>query len=153
MLYNAIAIGLLVTQLIVFAAGKPSWPNSDQSSSKDQQCPPAYATCDTGMPGYINVHIVPHTHDDVGWLKTVDQYYYGSNIGQQMASVQYVLDTVVQELAKDARRRFVYVEIAYFWRWWNEQDDTTKQLVRTLVNEGRLEFVIGAWLTSLLLAS
>ena len=55
------------------------------------------------------------------------------------------MDTVVNELSKDPSKRFVYVEIAYFWRWWNEQKDETKQLVRTLVDEKRLEFVIGAW--------
>ena len=27
----------------------------------------------------LNVHIIPHSHDDVGYRKTVDQYYYGGN--------------------------------------------------------------------------
>ncbi len=78
-------------------------------------------------------------------MKTVDQYYYGSNNDYQHASVQYILDTVVSELEKDPSKRFVYVEIAFFWRWWNEQNENTKQVVRNLVNESRLEFVIGAW--------
>ena len=108
-------------------------------------CPKPYSHCKPGKDGFIDVHIIPHTHDDVGWLKTVDQYYYGANNGQQTASVQYVLDTVIDELLKDPARRFVYVEIAYFYRWWNEQNDLTKQSVRNLVDEGRLEFVIGAW--------
>jgi lysosomal alpha-mannosidase len=35
--------------------------------------------------------------------------------------------------------------MAFFWRWWNEQNDQTKLVVRELVKEGRLEFVIGGW--------
>ena len=27
----------------------------------------------------LTVHVIPHSHDDVGWLKTVDQYFTGSS--------------------------------------------------------------------------
>ncbi|KAG0474873.1 hypothetical protein HPP92_014559 [Vanilla planifolia] len=63
--------------------------------------------------GKLNVHLVPHTHDDVGWLKTVDQYYSGSNNSIQGACVRNVLDSVVMALLKDPNRKFIYAEQFY----------------------------------------
>jgi hypothetical protein len=91
----------------------------------------------------INVHVVPHTHDDVGWLKTVDQYYLGSNNTIQHAGVQYVLDSAILELQKDPNRRFTYVEMAFFARWFYDQTAETQDVVRELVANGQLDFVNG----------
>ena len=49
----------------------------------------------------VNVHLIPHSHDDVGWLKTVDQYFLGAEDTIQEAGVQYIIDSVVKELAFD----------------------------------------------------
>ena len=46
-----------------------------------------------------------HTHDDVGWIKTVDEYY--------TSTVQYILNTVIPELEAHPERRFIYVETAF----------------------------------------
>ena len=74
------------------------------------------------VPGYnatiqgdiLNVHLISHSHDDTGWLKTVDQYYRGSNKARfgaenqnQRVGVKYILDTVVKELLFDSSRRYV----------------------------------------------
>ena len=103
-----------------------------------------------GKPDQINVHLVAHTHDDVGWLKTIDQYYYGCEFVLDFfrsivlvarreivrRGVQYILDSVVQGLVDNPDRRYIYVEMAFFWRWWNEQSDDMRNTVKQLVNEG-----------------
>jgi alpha-mannosidase len=91
------------------------------------------------------VHIVPHTHDDAGWLKTVDQYYFGSAQGRQVAGVQFILDSVIAALQANPDRTFVYGEVAFFARWWAEQGPEVREAVRSLVASGRLSFVNGGW--------
>ncbi|KAL5986034.1 hypothetical protein ACLOJK_028024 [Asimina triloba] len=73
----------------------------------------AFVKYETGaviVDGKVNVHLVPHSHDDVGWLKTIDQYYVGSNNSIQGACVRNVLDSVVVSLVKDPNRKFVFAE-------------------------------------------
>jgi alpha-mannosidase len=93
----------------------------------------------------LTVHVVPHTHDDVGWLKTVDQYYYGLYNEIQHAAVQYIIKSVVAALARNPQRKFMYVEQAFFQRYWREANDYDKNLTRSLVKNGQLEFVNGGW--------
>jgi len=93
----------------------------------------------------LNIHIVPHTHDDVGWLKTVDQYYYGRNNSIQHACVSCILDSVIYALKSDPQRKFTYVEMAFFSMWWEEQTTEIKQIVKELVQNGQLSFANGGW--------
>ena len=93
----------------------------------------------------LTVHMVPHTHDDVGWLKTVDQYFIGSNNSLQHASVTNLITATVAALKRVSERRFVYVEQAFFQRWWREQDEAMRADVRALVEAKQLEFINGGW--------
>jgi lysosomal alpha-mannosidase len=59
--------------------------------------------------------------------------------------VQLIIDSVIQALLQNPQRKFIYVESAFFSKWWHDQDDDLKEKVKVLVNEGRLEFTNGAW--------
>ena len=93
----------------------------------------------------LNIHIVPHTHDDVGWLKTVEQYYYGQNHTIRHACVSCILDSIIYALQLNPSRKFTFVEMAFFSMWWDEQPDTIKQITKELVKNGQLAFVNGGW--------
>ncbi len=91
------------------------------------------------------MHLVPHSHDDTGWLKTVDQYYYGAGQKTQRAGVQYIIESVVKELASDPEKRFIQVETGFFWRWWEDKGEFMRNVTRSLVEAGQLVFTGGGW--------
>ena len=95
--------------------------------------------------GVLNVHIVPHTHDDVGWLKTVEEYYYGLNQTIQHAHVQSILTTVMEALLANPNRTFSFVETKFFSMWWKEQRSEMKETVKFLIQNDQLAFVNGGW--------
>ena len=41
--------------------------------------------------------------------------------------------------------RFIYVESAFLRKWWSEQNHQRKQIMKDLINEGRLEIIGGGW--------
>uniref|UniRef100_A0A183BT38 Alpha-mann_mid domain-containing protein n=1 Tax=Globodera pallida TaxID=36090 RepID=A0A183BT38_GLOPA len=94
----------------------------------------------------INVHLICHTHNDLGWLKTVDEYYTGANGQKANVGVQYILNTVVDELQKDPQRRFSYAETGFLARWLEQMaPEQLEQLRKLVVEKGQLEFVGGGW--------
>ncbi|OEL33702.1 Alpha-mannosidase [Dichanthelium oligosanthes] len=137
------APALLLLLLVVVALAVPA-PTEASVASAFAVASNATAPT-TVVGGKLNVHLVPHSHDDVGWLKTVDQYYVGSNNTIQGACVMNTLDSVVDALARDPARKFVVVEQAFFQRWWVEKSPTIQAIVHKLVNSGQLEFINGGW--------
>ena len=54
---------------------------------------------------------------------TVDEYYAGLNNSIQHASVRHILESTVDSLQKDPNRKFIYVEQAFFQRFYAERTD------------------------------
>ncbi|RYG42557.1 hypothetical protein EON68_01675 [archaeon] len=83
------------------------------------------------------VFVLPHSHQDTGWLRTVDEYY--------TEYVRGILSNVVASLSADARRTFLAVEVAFWMRWWADASPAQRESVKRLVGTGQLEFVNGGW--------
>lgn len=93
------------------------------------------------------MHVVAHTHDDVGWVKSVDDYYTGfraKDIGTH-ARVEQIIATVVRELLKDPKKLFTYVEMKFFNMWYTRQSEKMQEDVKKLIKNGQLEITMGGW--------
>jgi hypothetical protein len=138
---------IIVSLLVVFATTtlRLSLKNRENESFLLRQDTRASSSDTAKNSRVLNIHIVPHSHDDVGWLKTVDQYFYGLNQSIQRASVNDILDSIIGALLENPSRTFTYVEQKYFSMWWEQQKEAVKDSVRFLVKNEQLNFVNGGW--------
>ena len=85
----------------------------------------------------LKVIVMPHSHNDPGWLKTYEGYFH--------ASTKLILDNAVDKLTKYSNMTFIWTEISFLSMWWDSAHPARKQNLKKLVTEGRFEILTGGW--------
>ncbi|BET00029.1 Alpha-mann_mid [Nesidiocoris tenuis] len=85
----------------------------------------------------LKVIVVPHSHNDPGWLKTFESYYH--------YQTRNILNNMADKLTIFKNMTFIWSEIAFLAQWWQSAHPTKRRLVQKLLDEGRLEITTGGW--------
>ncbi|XP_063229651.1 alpha-mannosidase 2-like [Bacillus rossius redtenbacheri] len=85
----------------------------------------------------LKVILVPHSHNDPGWLKTYESYYH--------YQTRNILNNMVDKLQAFPNMTFIWSEVSFFAQWWESAHPTKRRVVRRLLEQGRLEIMTGGW--------
>ena len=58
---------------------------------------------------------------------------------------KHILDLMVDALAADPTRTFIWAETSYFAMWWDVADESRKATTKRLIARKQLEIVAGGW--------
>ena len=85
----------------------------------------------------LEVVIMPHSHNDPGWLKTLEGYYN--------KDTKEILNNAVDQMTKYKNMTFVWTEMQFLAMWWSEAHPGRRRNLQHLIQEGRFEVLTGGW--------
>ncbi|KAG6461991.1 hypothetical protein O3G_MSEX012984 [Manduca sexta] len=72
----------------------------------------------------LKVIVVPHSHNDPGWLKTFEQYFEWKT--------KNIINNIVQKLNQYPNMTFIWTEIAFLNAWWERSHPVKQKVILSL---------------------
>uniref|UniRef100_A0A1B0BKC5 Alpha-mannosidase n=1 Tax=Glossina palpalis gambiensis TaxID=67801 RepID=A0A1B0BKC5_9MUSC len=85
----------------------------------------------------LKVIVVPHSHNDPGWLKTFLNYFQSDS--------RQILNLIVTKMQEYTDMTFIWSEISFLQLWWDQAHPTKQRALKRLINSGRFEITTGGW--------
>ncbi|KAH8382885.1 hypothetical protein KR009_005713 [Drosophila setifemur] len=96
-----------------------------EAQKKDKQRPP------------LKIIVVPHSHNDPGWLKTFTNYFQSDS--------RQILNLLVTKMQEYTDMTFIWSEISFLQLWWDQAHPTKQRALKRLIDSGRIEITTGGW--------